>query len=126
MAVHELLERDANGIGAGGDGAIRNERIYAGKKLLVDSRDELCHAFSVAICNTFGHPGRMAGASTCVNSLFRSRPQSLPHQCAANVPEYANVPPSERCFVTLSLPCQMPCFVGSTFVNVIEAPGWIA
>ncbi|MGH9056066.1 MAG: hypothetical protein ACRDYY_09440 [Acidimicrobiales bacterium] len=56
MPLDKAFEAESNSIGARGCHALVDESIDSGKETIVDSCNELCHAFNIADCHAEGAP----------------------------------------------------------------------
>ena len=51
VVLHESLETETDRIGASGCYPLAHQGVDVGQQPVIDTRNELCHAFSIAWCN---------------------------------------------------------------------------
>jgi hypothetical protein len=68
VVLHESLQTETDGVGPSGCYSLAHEGIDVGKQAVLDTRNYLCHAFSIARRNT-RHPSRPGGVPPTAASV---------------------------------------------------------
>ncbi len=63
MAIDQSFEPEANRFGPARNDSRGNELVDGSGKIVLDPRNQLCHAFSIAECNAGNEPPTLTAAT---------------------------------------------------------------